>query len=73
MTPAYLIYQKPSLDAQGNAKPISITVSDGKTISLRPCQNPKGCLTYLGAGVLSVDELADRLFVTLATEAGKDF
>lgn len=73
VTPAYLIYQKPSLDAQGNAKPISITVSDGKTISLRPCQNPKGCLTYLGAGVLSVDELADRLFVTLATEAGKDF
>jgi conjugal transfer pilus assembly protein TraF len=73
VTPAYLIYQKPSLDAQGNAKPISITVSDGKQIALRPCQNPKGCLTYLGAGVLSVDELADRLFVTLATQPGKDF
>ena len=33
----------------------------------------EGCLTYLGAGVLSVDELADRLFVTLATQPGQDF
>ena len=73
VTPAYLIYQKPSLDTQGRVKPVSITVSDGKQIALRTCENPKGCLTYLGAGVLSVDELADRLFVILGTEPGKDF
>jgi len=73
VTPAYLIYQKPSLDARGQPRPVEVAVSDGRSFSLRPCQNPKGCLTYLGAGVLSVDELADHLFVTLATEPGKDF
>ena len=73
ITPAYLIYQKPTLDPRGQPRPIEVAVSDGRSFSLRPCQNPKGCLTYLGAGVLSVDELADHLFVTLATEPGKDF
>ncbi len=73
VTPAYMIYQKPSLNKAGRARPTTITVSDGKAFSLRPCENPKGCLTYLGAGVLSVDELADRLFVTLATQPGQDF
>lgn len=73
ITPAYLIYQKPTLDARGQPRPIEVAVSDGRSFALRPCQNPKGCLTYLGAGVLSVDELADHLFVTLATEPGKDF
>lgn len=73
VTPAYLIYQKPSLDARGNMRPLSITVTDGKQITLRPCASPKGCLTYVGAGLLTVDELADRLFVTLATQPGKDF
>lgn len=73
VTPAYLIFQKPSLDARGLDRGVVITVSDGKQIHLRSCQNPKGCLTYLGAGVLSVDEMADRLFVTLATRPGEDF
>lgn len=73
VTPAYMIFQKPTAAGKGGVKPVSIRVTDGKTISLRPCSNPKGCLTYMGAGVLSVDELADRLFVTLATEPGKDF
>jgi conjugal transfer pilus assembly protein TraF len=73
VTPAYMIYQRPTLNARGQVRPVAITVSDGRTFSLRPCENPKGCLTYMGAGVLSVDEMADRLFVTLATEPGKDF
>jgi conjugal transfer pilus assembly protein TraF len=73
ITPAYLIYQKPTLDRRGRVDRQIITVSNGKQIILRACENPKGCLTYLGAGVLSVDELAERLFVTLATEPGADF
>lgn len=73
VTPAYMIFQKPSLDAAGRARPTTVTVSDGKVFTLRPCENPKGCLTYLGAGILSVDELADRLFITLATQPGQDF
>lgn len=73
VTPAYMIFQKATPVQGGVMRPVSFTVTDGKTITLRPCRNPKGCLTYLGAGVLTVDELADRLFVTLATEPGKDF
>ncbi|ADU15407.1 conjugal transfer protein TraF [Asticcacaulis excentricus] len=73
VTPAYMIFQKPTTTGKDGIKPVSFRVTDGKTITLRPCRNPKGCLTYMGAGVLSVDELADRLFVTLATEPGKDF
>lgn len=73
VTPAYLIYQKPTLSPTGEAEDVSISVTDGKQIKLRPCLNPKGCVTYLGAGVLTIDEMADRLFVTLATDTGKDF
>lgn len=73
VTPAYMIFQKPTASDRGVLKPVKFKVTDGKVFSLRPCRNPKGCLTYLGAGVLSVDELADRLFVTLATQPGQDF
>lgn len=69
VTPAYLIYQAPST----TARPMAIPVSDGRTVELRPCTSPKGCLTYLGAGMLAVEEIADRLFVTLATRPGEDF
>jgi conjugal transfer pilus assembly protein TraF len=73
VTPAYLIYQKPTLAPNGDEADVTITVTDGKRIKLRPCLNPKGCVTYLGAGVLTMDDMADRLFVTLATDTGKDF
>ena len=73
MTPAYLIYQKPTLDRDGQEADVEVTVTDGKKIRLRPCLNPKGCVTYFGAGVLSIEEMADRLYVTLATEPGRDF
>lgn len=73
VTPAYLIFQRSNLGADGQVHPIDVTVSDGKVIHLRPCPNPNGCLNYVGAGILSVDDLADRLFVVLGTESGKDF
>ena len=73
VTPAYLIFQRSNLGADGQVHPIDVTVSDGKVVHLRPCANPNGCLNYVGAGILSVDDLADRLFVVLGTQAGKDF
>jgi conjugal transfer pilus assembly protein TraF len=73
VTPAYLIFQRSNLGADGQVHPVDVTVSDGKVIHLRPCPNPNGCLNYVGAGILSVDDLADRLFVVLGTESGKDF
>lgn len=66
-TPALLIYQKAS------KAPLAVRVSNGKTITLRPCAKPRGCLTYLGAGVMSVEDIAERMFVLLATQPGQDF
>lgn len=73
VSPAFLVYQAPNIDRSGAVHPLQIKVSDDRIISLRPCTNPKGCLQYIGAGVLSVDELAERLYVVLGTEPGKDF
>ena len=67
-TPALLIFQRPTKGAAP-----AIKVSNGKTLRLRACDKPKGCLTYLGAGVLSVEDIAERMFVLLATEPGQDF
>jgi len=66
-TPALLIFQKPTRSA------VAVKVSNGKTVTLRPCGKPKGCLTYLGAGVMSVEDIAERMFVLLATQPGQDF
>ena len=66
-TPALLIFQKPS------TAPVAVKISNGKSVTLRPCAKPKGCLTYLGAGVMSVEDIAERMFVLLATEPGQDF
>ena len=73
VSPAYLVYQASNVQKDGTVQPLQIRVSDNRVINLRPCTNPKGCLQYIGAGVLSVDELADRLYVILGTEPGKDF
>ena len=53
--------------------PVRATLSNGKVVTLRPCAKPKGCLTYLGAGVMSVEDIAERMFVLLATRPGQDF
>jgi conjugal transfer pilus assembly protein TraF len=66
-TPALMIFQRSS------KAPPAVEVSGGKTLTLRPCRQPKGCLTYLGAGVMSVEDIAERLFVLLATRPGEDF
>lgn len=73
-TPAILVYQSPSIDPRtGKAIPLVVRGSSGKELRLRPCAKPQGCLTYVGAGVMSVNEIAERLFVLLATEPGQDF
>ena len=67
-TPALLIFQR---QTKGQAP--AVKLSNGKTVQLRSCAKPKGCITYLGAGVLSVEDIAERLYVLLATEPGQDF
>lgn len=67
-TPALLIFQR---QTKGQAP--AVKLSNGKTVQLRSCPKPKGCITYLGAGVLSVEDIAERLYVLLATEPGQDF
>lgn len=66
-TPALLVFQRVS------AAPVVVKVSNGKTVTLRLCAKRQGCLTYLGAGVMSVEDIAERMFVLLATQPGQDF
>lgn len=74
VTPALLLYQKSSLDPKtGRPRRMAIRGSSGAELTLRPCVKPKGCMTYVGAGVLTTDEIAERLFVSLSTEPGNDF
>lgn len=73
-TPALLVFQNPNrLDRQGQSIPTIVPGSNGNSITLRPCLQPSGCLTYLGAGIMPVEDIAERLFVTLAFEPGTDF
>jgi len=74
ITPALLIYQNPNtVDREGQSIPTVFSGLDGRTLTLKPCLQPRGCLTYLGAGVMAVEDIAERLFVLLATEPGSDF
>lgn len=73
ITPALLFYQEPDKIVNGRPVPTTVRVPSGATLKLRPCNQPKGCLTYVGAGIMSVEDIAERLFVLLALEPGKDF
>ena len=52
-TPGFLLYQRPT--AQGSG--------------LRACNNPKGCLSFIGSGTMSEAELAEHIFTLLAAGA----
>ena len=74
VTPALLIYQAPSeVDRNGQARIRHIAGPDGHRMQLRPCMQPQGCLTYLGAGVMSVEDIAERFFVLLSKDPGTDY
>lgn len=72
-TPAMLVFQAPDRVVAGRLQPTTIRLSGNNTVTLRSCKQPKGCLTYIGAGVMSVEDIAERLYVLLAIEPGKDY
>ena len=74
VTPALLLYQAPShVSAQGVLRQTVVNVGDGRQVALRPCTQSRGCLTYLGAGVMSVEDIAERSFILLSKEPGSDY
>jgi conjugal transfer pilus assembly protein TraF len=73
-TPSILMFQDSSLDPQtGDVRPTNITLSDGKVVEVTPCMKPSGCVRYIGAGVMSQEDIAERIYVMLATRPGEDF
>jgi conjugal transfer pilus assembly protein TraF len=73
-TPSILMFQESSLDPRtGEAAPIKITLSDDRVVEVTPCLQPKGCLKYIGAGVMAQDDIAERIYLMLATRPGEDF
>ena len=74
VTPALLLFQAPShVSAQGALRQTVVNVGDGRQVALRPCMQARGCLTYLGAGVMSVEDIAERSFILLSKEPGSDY
>lgn len=74
MTPALLFFQSSDVDPRtGEVRPRRIRGANGQMIELLPCRKREGCLTYAGAGVLPVEDIAERLFVLLAKAPGTDF
>lgn len=72
-TPAMLVYQAPDRVVNGRVQPTMIHLSGSNSVALRSCKQPKGCLTYIGAGVMAVEDIAERIYVLLAIEPGKDY
>lgn len=73
-TPSILLFQNSSLDPEtGAARSRPVTLSDDRVVVVSPCLKPRGCLTYVGAGVMSQEDIIDRIYVMLATRPGEDF
>ena len=74
VTPALLIFQSPTpMDDSGRYAKRTVATVEGRTMQLRPCEQARGCLTYLGAGVMSVEDIAERFFVLLSKDPGTDY
>ena len=74
VTPALLIFQSPTpIDQAGRFTRRVVATVEGRTMQLRPCEQARGCLTYLGAGVMSVEDIAERFFVLLSKDPGTDY
>jgi conjugal transfer pilus assembly protein TraF len=73
-TPSILLFQNSSLDpATGEVRPRTVRLSDDRMVEVAPCRKPRGCLTYVGAGVMSQEDLLERIYVMLATRPGEDY
>ena len=74
MTPALLFFQSSDVDPRtGEVRPRRVRGANGQMMELLPCRKREGCLTYAGAGVMSLEDIAERLFVLLSKEPGTDF
>jgi len=73
-TPSILLFQTSSLDPEtGEVHPRRVRLSDDREVDVAPCRKPQGCLTYIGAGVMSQEDILERIYVMLATRPGEDF
>lgn len=73
-TPSILLFQNSSLDPEtGAVRAQKVKLSDERIVEVSPCLKPRGCLTYVGAGVMSQEDIIDRIYVMLATKPGEDY
>lgn len=73
-TPSILLFQTSSLDARtGEVRPKRVRLSDDREVEVAPCVKPRGCVTYIGAGVMAQDDIVERIYVMLATRPGEDY
>jgi conjugal transfer pilus assembly protein TraF len=73
-TPSILLFQNSSLDPQtGEVRKQTVRLSDDRAVEVAPCLKPRGCLTYVGAGVMSQEDIIERIYVMLATKPGEDY
>jgi len=74
VTPALLIFQsRTPMGPDGLYAKRTVATVEGRAMQLRPCEQARGCLTYLGAGVMSVEDIAERFFVLLSKDPGADY
>jgi conjugal transfer pilus assembly protein TraF len=73
-TPSILLYQSSSVDPKtGDVRPTRVRLSDDRLVEVAPCLKPRGCVTYIGAGVMAQDDIVERIYVMLATRPGEDY
>jgi conjugal transfer pilus assembly protein TraF len=73
-TPSILLFQNSSLDPEtGAVRAQTVKLSDDRIVEVTPCLKPRGCLSYVGAGVMSQEDIIDRIYVMLATRPGEDY
>lgn len=73
-TPSILLFQTSSLDPKtGAPQRRTVRLSEDREVEVAPCLKPAGCLSYIGAGVMSQEDLLERIYVMLATRPGEDY
>jgi len=69
-TPALLVYQSPTRLDPRTGRPQGLMVqTPAGLLQLRPCFQPRGCVTFLGAGVMPAADIAGRVFDLTAIRA----
>lgn len=69
-TPALMLYQNPTpVDPRTGSSPVLRVQTHSGTVTMRSCQQAKGCVTFLAAGAMSANDIAERVFDLLAQPA----